>query len=98
MNSQSDPVAARNLVRSARNSVICGIVMLAGWAIPFVGAPLGAFGLVMGVTGLPSRRRDLARSGIFLNSLGLALTALNMFLSYYLLTTGKLDPLLNFYR
>jgi hypothetical protein len=86
---------ARNLYRTARNSVLCGIAMLAGWAIPFVGFPLGLAGLTMGITGLPSPRRDLARSGIFLNGLGLAMTALNIFLSYYLLTTGKLDPLLN---
>lgn len=93
-----DPVVARNLIRSARNSVICGIIMLAGWTIPFVGVPLGVAGLAMGITGLPSRRRDLAGSGIFLNGLGLALAALNIFIAYYLLSTGKFDSLLNYYQ
>ncbi len=82
--------------RTARNSIICGIIMLMGWILPLLGIPLGIAGLTMGITGLSSARRDLARAGIFLNGLGLGLTALNMFLAFYLLTTGKLDPLLMF--
>lgn len=68
--------------------------MLAGWILPLLGIPLGIAGLSMGIAGLPSTRRDLARAGIFLNGLGLALTALNMYLAFYLLSTGKLDQLL----
>ncbi len=82
--------------RTARSSILCGIMMLAGWILPLFGIPLGVAGLVMGITGLSSHRRDLARAGIFLNGLGLSLAALNMFLAFYLLTTGKLDPLLMF--
>lgn len=92
----NSPGSAPNLHRSAYNSIICGIIMLAGWIFPLLGLPLGIAGLTMGITGLSSTRRDLARAGVFLNGLGLALTALNMFLAFYLLTTGKLDPLFNF--
>ena len=79
--------------RTARGSTLYGIAMLAGWIIPLLGAPLGIAGLIMGITGLSSPRRDLARAGIFLNGLGLGLTALNVILSFYLLSTGKLDQL-----
>ncbi|NLA05465.1 MAG: hypothetical protein GX881_07110 [Firmicutes bacterium] len=87
---------ASRLGRLAYTSVQCGIIMLAGWFMPFLGLPLGLAGLYMGVTGLTSSRRDLARAGIFLNSLGLALIVLNTYLSYYMLTSGKLEMLLEF--
>lgn len=93
---QNSPGTAPGLYRSARSSVLCGIIMLAGWIIPLLGIPLGIAGLTMGITGLPSTRRDLARAGIFLNGLGLALAALNIFLSFYLFTTGKLVSLFSF--
>lgn len=77
----------------ARSSTLCGIVMLAGWILPITAVPLGIAGLVMGITGLSSGRRDLARAGIFLNGLGLGLTAINAFLAFYFLMSGKLDQL-----
>lgn len=80
--------------RTARNSTIWGITMLVGWIFPLLGLPLGLAGLSMGISGLSSSRRDLARAGIFLNGLGLGLTVLNIFLSFYLVKTGKLDSLL----
>lgn len=67
--------------------------MLAGWILPLTAVPLGIAGLVMGITGLSSGRRDLARAGIFLNGLGLGLTATNAFLALYFLMSGKLDQL-----
>lgn len=90
MNSAS----AARLGRLAYTSVQCGIIMLAGWILPFFGFPLGLAGLYMGVTGLTSPRRDLARAGVFLNTLGLALIALNLYISYYMLQSGKLELLL----
>ena len=81
---------------TARNSTLCGIVMLAGWVFPLLAIPLGIGGFVMGLISLTSQRRDLARTGIFLNGLGLGLTALNVFLAAYLLLSGKLDQLLMF--
>lgn len=77
----------------ARLSTILGIVMLAGWLIPFIGLPLGVTGLALGITGRSSSRKDLASAGIFLNSLGLGLTAANVIVTFYLLITGKLDQL-----
>ena len=82
--------------RMARNSILCGIIMLACWIIPLLGLPLGVVGLAMGFTGLSSPRRDLARAGIYLNGLGLGLAALNILLTFYFLMAGKLDPLLIF--
>lgn len=87
---------ASGLGRLAYTSVQCGIIMLVGWIVPFLGFALGLAGLYMGVTGLTSPRKDLARAGIFLNSLGLALVALNVYISYYMLTSGKLEMLLEF--
>ena len=83
---QDRSTAAPDMYRTARSSVICGIMMLAAWVLPLLGMPLG-------IAGLPSSRRDLARAGIFLNGIGLFFTALNMFLGIYLLLTGKLDLL-----
>jgi hypothetical protein len=93
---QGRSAAAPDMHRTARSSILCGIMMLAAWILPLLGIPLGIAGLTMGITGLSSSRCDLARAGIFLNGLGLSLAALNMFLAFYLLSTGKLDPLLMF--
>lgn len=76
----------------ALTSTKIGIVMLAAWILPLAGFPLGAFGLIMGLVGLNSSRKDLARSGIFLNGLGLVLSTMNITVSLYLLLSGKIDP------
>ncbi len=81
---------------TARSSILCGIIMLAGWIFPLTAVPLGIAGLVMGIIGLSSGQRDLARAGIFLNGLGLGLTALNVSLAVYLLMSGKFDQLFMF--
>lgn len=75
----------------AKNAVFAGIMMLAAWIIPFIGIPLGSIGLFWGITGKRSSRIDLARAGIFLNGLGLFLTASNMFISAYLLISANPD-------
>ncbi len=99
MNSQQDKNRLLSgTPKTARSSVLCGIVMLAGWVIPLLGLPLGVAGLAMGFTSLSSPRRDLARAGLFLNSLGLGLTVLNILLAFYFMMTGKLDSLLMFYQ
>lgn len=76
----------------ARASTAFGMVMLVGWFVPFFGIPLGTTGLIFGIIGRHSSRSDLARSGIFLNALGLLLTGLNLAVSLYFILSGKIDP------
>lgn len=80
--------------KMARASVIIGIIMLAGWLLPFIGFPLAITGIILGALGLNSARRDLGRAGIFLNSLGLGITFINLAISLYLLLTGRINPLM----
>lgn len=75
----------------ARNSVKIGIVMLVAWIIPLFGIVLAVIGLVTGIASVPSSRRDLARAGIFLNSLGLGLSLLNLTVSIYFLLSSDFD-------
>ncbi len=75
----------------ARNSVKIGIVMLVAWIIPLFGIILAVTGLVAGIASVPSSRRDLARAGIFLNSLGLGLSLLNLTVSIYFLLSSDFD-------
>ncbi|MDW7740432.1 MAG: hypothetical protein SCJ97_10330 [Bacillota bacterium] len=72
----------------ARNSVKIGIVMLIGWVIPLVGLILACIGLSMGISSYRLERSSMAKSGIFLNGLGLILAVLNIAVSIYLLRSG----------
>ncbi len=78
----------------ARNSVKIGIVMLIAWVIPLLGILLAIIGLVIGIASVPSSRQDLARAGVFLNSLGLALSLINLTVTIYFLLSGDFDPYL----
>lgn len=89
---------AMDQFRLARASTIIGITMLMGWVIPFIGMPLGTTGLVLGLIGWQSSRRDLAQTGLFLNALGLLLTGLNLGVSLYFFMSGKLDSFNLFQR
>ena len=80
----------------ALNSVKIGMAMLVGWILPLAGIPLGVVGLIFGIIGFSSSRRDLARAGVFLNGLGLMMTGINMAISAYMLVTGKIDPFMFF--
>jgi hypothetical protein len=76
----------------ARSSVKIGVIMLLAWIIPVVGLLLAAVGLAIGISGYSASSREMARAGIFLNSLGLALSLLNISVSLYLFLTGTIDP------
>ena len=75
----------------ARNSVKIGIVMLILWMVPFIGLMLAAAGLVLGLVSYSNVKDDMARAGIFMNSLGFGLSVLNLSVSLYLLLSGELD-------
>jgi len=76
----------------ARSSVKIGIIMLLAWIIPLVGLLLAIVGLILGIQDRNGSRPDLARAGIFLNSLGLFLAILNITISSYLVFSGIIDP------
>ncbi len=76
----------------ARNSVKIGIVMLIAWVIPLLGIIFAVIGLVLGITSFSSKKEDLARAGILLNSLGLFLAIINLSVSIYFLFSGDFDP------
>jgi len=75
----------------ARNSVKIGIVMLVLWIIPFIGLMLAVAGLVLGIVSYGNLKNDMARAGIFLNSLGFGLSLLNLSVSLYLVLSGEVD-------
>ena len=75
-----------------RNSVKIGIVMLFAWVVPLLGIILAVAGLVLGITSFSSKKEDLARAGVFLNSLGLFLAMVNLTVSIYFLLSGEFDP------
>ncbi len=75
----------------ARSSVKIGIIMLLMWAVPLLGHGLSVAGLALGITAYSKQKDDMARAGIFLNSLGLGLSLLNIAVSLYLLSSGAFD-------
>ncbi len=75
----------------ARNSVKIGIVMLILWIIPFIGLMLAVAGLVLGIVSYGNLKNDMARAGIFLNSLGFGMSLLNLSVSLYLVLSGEVD-------
>ena len=66
--------------------------MLAAWVVPLLGIILAVTGLVLGITSYYSKKEDLARAGIFLNSLGLFLAMINLSVSIYFLLSGDFSP------
>lgn len=78
----------------ARSSVKIGIIMLIAWIIPLFGIILSSAGLIQAIAGYTTPQRDLARAGIFLNSLGLVLSLLLVVVSLYLYFSGAFDPYL----
>jgi len=76
----------------ARSSVKIGVIMLAAWIIPVVGIFLAIVGLVLGAMDRSGKRPDLVRAGLFMNSLGLFLSVINVSVSLYLFYSGAIDP------
>ncbi len=68
--------------------------MLVLWVIPVFGIILALIGLAFGLNSYVNFKGEMARAGIFLNSLGLGLSLLNITVTLYLLIFGELDPAL----
>jgi len=78
----------------ARSSVKIGIIMLAAWIVPLLGIILAGAGLVQAILGYAAGQRELARAGIFLNSLGLILSLILITVSAYIYLSGAVNPFL----
>jgi hypothetical protein len=76
----------------ARNATKIGIIMLVAWIIPVAGLVLALLGLTMALLAPGQERSDLRKAGIFLNSLGLTLSLLNLGVSLYLVLSGEFNP------
>lgn len=76
----------------ARNSVKIGIINLAVWIIPLLGFLLAALGFVLLAYGYSDERKDMVRAAIFLNTLGLSMSILNLVVSAYLISSGIIEP------
>ncbi|MDY6826405.1 MAG: hypothetical protein SVV67_04400 [Bacillota bacterium] len=77
----------------AQNSVKIGIIMLIAWVIPLFGFFLAGIGLVLAIIAYASKKNAMARAGLFLNALGLALSALYVAAGISLLSSGLLEAL-----
>jgi hypothetical protein len=70
-------------------SLVLGILSMLAWCIPLCGAPVTIAGLVLGIMGLNSTKRNMAIAGIVLSSIGLVLTIVNGAYGAYLGYTGQ---------
>ena len=75
-----------------RTSVKIGIILLIAWVIPLLGLFMALAGLVMAALAYGQHKNVMARAGIFLNSLGLAMALLNLSVSLFVILSGSIDP------
>ncbi|OPL11198.1 MAG: hypothetical protein AVO34_09180 [Firmicutes bacterium ML8_F2] len=78
----------------AQNSVKIGIIMLIAWVIPLFGFLLAGIGLVLAIVACAVEKNAMARAGLFLNALGIGLSALYIAVGIFLLSSGLLEPLI----
>ncbi len=65
--------------------------MLVLWAMPLLGLFLGIAGFVLSLVAFSGERSQMAKAGLFLNSLGFGLALLNLTVSFYLFLAGDID-------
>ena len=61
----------------ATASLVLGIIGLIAWFLPIVGFPVTIVGLVLGIKGMKSIKRDRAVAGVVLSIIGLVATVIN---------------------
>lgn len=69
--------------KKAVAGLVLGILGLAAWIMPILGAPITIAGLVFSIKGLKSAKRGLAIAGIVLSSVGLVLTLMSATIGAY---------------
>lgn len=79
----------------ARSSVKIGIIMLAAWIVPLLGIILAVTGLIQAILGYAAGQHEMARAGIFLNSVGLILSLILIAVSVYIYLSGAANLFLN---
>jgi len=80
---QHNPYGMRPVSESgskATASLVLGIIGLIAWFLPFIGFPITIVGLVLGIKGMRSVKRDRAIAGMVLSIIGLAATVANSLL------------------
>ena len=71
-------------------SLIIGITSLISWVIPILGASITIIGLILGVKGHKSNKKNLATAGIILCIIGLISAVANASIGTYRGATGEL--------
>jgi hypothetical protein len=57
--------------------MVLGIVGVFAAILPLLGLPVNVVGLVMGILGIKSEKKGMAKAGVILSSIGLVLTIAN---------------------
>lgn len=78
-----------NTNKKATTSMVLGIIGMFAWFIPIFGLPITIIGLIMGIKGLNSERRNRAVVGITLCIIGLVLSIANASIGAYMGATGQ---------
>ena len=58
-------------------SLVCGILSLCSWLIPFCGGPIALAGIILGVLGMKSSKKSMAIAGLVMAAIGIILTIIN---------------------
>jgi hypothetical protein len=61
----------------AIGSLVCGILSLCAWLLPFCGGPIALAGIILGVLGMKSSKKSLAIAGLVMAAIGIILTIIN---------------------
>jgi len=72
----------------ATASLILGIIGLIAWVLPLFGFPVTIIGLIMGIVGQKSTKKNMAMAGIVLSIIGLVITIINSAIGAYQGATG----------
>jgi len=58
-------------------ALVCGILSLCSWLIPFCGGPIALAGIILGVLGMKSSKKGMALAGLIMAAIGILLTIIN---------------------
>ncbi|MGA9397308.1 MAG: hypothetical protein WBV22_03520, partial [Anaerolineaceae bacterium] len=58
-------------------ALVCGILSLCSWLIPFCGGPIALAGVILGVLGMKSSKKSMAIAGLIMAAIGIVLTIIN---------------------
>ena len=86
----NDPSRMPDNSSKATASLVLGLCGLIAWFLPIIGFPVTITGLVLGIKGLKSYKRDRATAGVVLTILGLVATIVNSAIGAYMGAIGVL--------